>query len=133
MLYIDFTDGKELNGTLKEPKLKRVKPTKYVYHLTPEENVEYILMDGLKTEFSDSDSWGSELIYPDAIFASLETDKFGMKSGDDVMLKIDTDMISNKWWVDLNFYLPNLNILTRDFIMTFDDIPPEAISLKDVK
>jgi len=132
ILRTNYQEGdREFNGTIKEPKLKRVKPSKYVYHLTPEENVEYILENGLTTEMSDPDKWGEELFYPKSIFASLEGDKFGVISGDDVLLKIDTENLPNKWWVDLNFYSPSDNKLLRDFIMTYNDIPGEYISLAE--
>lgn len=131
MFYTNYNGGREFSGIIKEPKLKRVKPTKYIYHLTPEENVEYILENGLTTEMSDSDNWGDELFYPNSIFASMEGDKFGVKSGDDVMLRIDTTSLKNKWWVDLNFYSPIVNTLFRDFIMTFEDIPGEYISIAE--
>lgn len=133
MVY-DYGEHGFVNGILKEAKLKRIKPSHYVYHVTDSENLDSILKDGLKINKSDSESWSIELFYPNAIFASMEGEEvFQHYDGDDnrVVLKIDTSKIENKWWVDLNFYDTSNNILFRDFIMTFNNIPSYAIEEYD--
>ena len=128
MFNSEYDGGREFSGTIKEIKLKRVKPTKFIYHTTEEHNVDDILENGLNIGLSEQDKWGLELTYPNAIFASLEGGEFQFTS-DKAMLVIDTTDLPNKWWVDLNFYSPEGNISFRDFIMTFENIPPRYISL----
>jgi hypothetical protein len=110
----------------KEVKIKRIKPNRYVYHQTDSSNIEHIIVNGLTTK--DSSNWISSdytLKYPNAIFASnSETDLFYKDEDDDIStIRIDTFMIPNKWWLDLNLYT------RKNYIMTFDDIPASAITI----
>ena len=116
----------------KEVKIKRVKPFKYVYHQTDNDNVDSILKNGLYLK--DSENWDNadaSLKYPPCVFASnvdsFDIKKMFYKDYESAILKIDTTMIPNKWWKDLNMggYKSKLN----NYIMTFEPIPPSAISL----
>ncbi len=101
----------------------RVKPSKYVYHYSNIENRDNILKNGLKImSHKGSKDWSNEisLEYPDAIFAvNSNTDIW--KKGD--KWQIDTTKIKNTWWQDLNFKK------RPDLVMTFSDIPKDAIKL----
>lgn len=79
--------------------------------------------NGLKVKsHSNSNDWNNEIYleYPDALFA-INSDKDVWKKGD--RWQIDTSKIKNIWWEDLNFHKRD------EFIMTFSDIPKEAIKL----
>jgi len=106
---------------------RRVKPEKYVYHYTLDENVvKDILKNGLipkKHEQSKFWSKSASLEYPAAIFA-VNGDEVVWNAGH--ILKIDTEGLSNKWWEDLNFAVG-----ASPAIMTFDPIPPDHIELLD--
>lgn len=132
MFYTSYDKkmGKNFSGTIKEPRMKRVKPSEFVYHNTNSKYANKILKDGLKIDNSKPNRWSGELYYPNAIFASMEDEEFTTLKGNIVTLKIDTKHLPNKWWVDLNFYSPDYNISFRNFIMTFEDIPPEYISIE---
>jgi hypothetical protein len=129
-IYYDVGKHGYVSGQLKTPKLKRFSPKKYVYHVTDIKNVNSILEKGLTTDNSDWTRWSVDLAYPNAVFASADLKDLFMYDeydDDNVILQIDTSSLSNKWWVDLNFYDPNLNTHYRPFIMTFEDIPAHAI------
>lgn len=106
----------------------RVKPNKYVYHFSPSENRESILENGLIPKSSeDSVRWSKEieLGYPPLIFAVNDDDESGWYYVSKVdVWRIDTQMIDNIWWQDLNN-----KYLRNDLIMTDKPIPKEAIKL----
>jgi hypothetical protein len=120
----DYNTAIRYNLYFKEAKIKRIKPLKYVYHQTKKENIDDILSNGLIP--FDSRNWDNEdksLKYPPSIFAintEILLSPF-YKEGDYITVKIDTTKIKNKWWKDLN--IPN-----GKFIMTFEPMPPSAIS-----
>ena len=102
----------------------RVKPDKYVYHFSNKENRQDILKNGLLPKsHKSSTNWKhvNDLAYPPAIFAiNHPTDNWR----DDMdKWKIDTSILPNKWWMDLNFYK------RKDVVMTFDSIPLNCIEL----
>lgn len=101
-----------------------IKPNRFVYHFSDKSRRESIQKNGILPTPHEGGNWkfDSKLKYPDAVFAvNSETDKWS--SGD--RWKIDTTKIKNKWWQDLNFRN------RKDLIMTFDAIPPDAISLDE--
>jgi hypothetical protein len=103
----------------------RIKPPRYLYHTTLEHNVNNILKNGLKTinHSKGRYKYQLDLYYPKSIFAMNVKEKF-MTDDNTVLLKIDTTKINNKWYKDLN-----LHDILPTAVMTFEDIPPEAISL----
>ena len=108
---------------MKDLILKRIVPNKYVYHFTPEENVKLILKKGLLPGWGQNWAESGEAFHtehPPAVFA-IDDDQQGWYG--DVKLRIDTTMIDNKWYQDLNF--PH----DEKVIMTFNEIPTEAISI----
>lgn len=110
----------------KELYIKRVKPTRYVYHSTLKSNRDSILENGLKTKENINYSDSYTLDHPPAVFATLEGEDlwvpFISNNGGDIW-KIDTSKINNKWFQDLN--IPN----QKGVIMTYEDIPSIAIEL----
>jgi len=102
----------------------RIKPNKYVYHYSDENLREMLKKYGITTQkHSDSLDWNNnmKLSYPNAIFAvNSENDEKIWKKGD--KWQIDTSK-TGAWWEDLNFKN------RKDLIMTFENIPPEAIKL----
>jgi hypothetical protein len=105
----------------KELYIKRVKPTRYVYHSTLKSNRDSILENGLEAKENINYSDSYILDHPPAVFATLEGEDLWRSGGD--IWKIDTTKINNKWFQDLN--IPNF----KGVIMTYDDIPPNAIEL----
>lgn len=102
---------------------ERVKPRRYVYHTTHYLNRDSILEKGLIPKpHSESEKWKkvSDLEYPPAIFAVNGTNTW--EDGD--IWQIDTSLIKNMWYEDLN-------IASKNKIMTFEPIPKEAIKLID--
>ena len=114
-------------------KIRRVKPLKFVYHQTSDTNINDILKNGLIPK--DSSNWTDKdksLEYPPAIFCTninLENTEdlfYGGESPDKkITLKIDTSKIKNVWFNDLHF-------MSDKHIMTFEPIPPDAISILDI-
>jgi len=113
-----------LSFIIKNSKTIRIKPKRYIYHYT-KANKDDIMKKGLipsNHRKSPDYVWEWELEYEDAIFAMNTSDKKwdGMTKLD--CWKIDTLHLKNKWWVDLN-------IDKKDYIMTFEPIPPEFLTL----
>ncbi|MEL6646074.1 MAG: hypothetical protein AAFQ79_19235, partial [Pseudomonadota bacterium] len=96
-----------VRGRVKEAKIKRIKPTKWVYHTTDLKNKDTVLKEGLKIKKSKPERWlisGSFLEYPNSIFASLSIDElFNYEKSTKDIWVINTESLSNKWWYDLNF------------------------------
>jgi len=105
----------------------RVKPKGVIYHYSSPEHRESILKNGLlPKESKDSKRWSADadLEYPPVIFAVNDSDTFWYHQSNVDVWAIDTTKIPNKWWRDIN------NRYGRtDLIMTFDPIPPHAITL----
>lgn len=127
LLTCDLYNGLGLNIVAKNIYTFRVKPNRYVYHSTKKENIESILKNGLYPK--DSSNWEQEdphLEYPPAIFVS-NIKHLAFHSGDNyIILKINTSLLKNKWFHDLNMFFGDKAIR---YIMTFEAIPPEAITL----
>lgn len=126
-------EGGFLTLMIKEFKLKRVKPKKFIYHITKGFNLNSIIEKGLKVSDPINHSELSELYYEKAIFATnTEIDniynykevvlKVFLLSSHYIIIKIDTEKLNNKWYEDLNFY----NEKTSN-IMTFENITVSAI------
>jgi hypothetical protein len=108
----------------------RIKPPKYVYHITYKKNVDNILKEGLKVKSLDEGHWKGDmdLYYPPAIFATIEKDDWYRKIGDPAIIQINTENLKNKWQKDINLHNVNDRISA---IMTFENIPPEHLSYID--
>ena len=129
--YINWGDDIKFIIHYKTLKIKRVNPLPFVYHRTHKENLDSILKNGLIPK--DSSKWMEEnkfLEYPPAIFANNinikeypKFDLFKSYDNDYITLKINTTIIKNKWFYDLNI------TGSKNYIMTFDPIPPNAIEV----
>lgn len=109
---------------VKEEKVERIKPPKYVYHTSPPEKKESILENGLIPSTGD---WGTDLRYKPAIFATTDIKELFSPYGKDVW-EIDTTNLKNIWYLDLNLN-KYANKSYNKFIMTYEPIPAEAIKL----
>jgi hypothetical protein len=102
----------------------RIKTDRYVYHFSNKSNRQEILKDGIKARnHKQSTNWkgSNDLAYPPAVFAINHPSDNWRDDMD--KWRIDTSMIPNKWWMDLNFHK------REDVVMTFDSIPLSAIEL----
>lgn len=112
---------------IKSDMLFRSKPTKFLYHVSPISNRENILKEGLKPS---TGQWDIYLAYNPAIFATKDINNLFTYRGKEFsdIWQIDTTNLSNNWWVDLN-----INKLVgadhNNYIMTYEPIPPENLSL----
>lgn len=105
---------------------KRVKTSRYVYHCSNFKNRESILQNGLiPKEHKESKEWASMvwLDYPPSVFATDGGLMNTWHTNVDIW-RIDTKGLTNKWWYDLNLFAEGKN-----YIMTFESIPPENIQL----
>jgi hypothetical protein len=126
-------DNSDCYVFFKTLRTQRIKPNRYVYHQTDVSNLNDILANGIK--LSDSSNWDDpELAYPPAIFATDIMKDSNVKRNlfyadaddpDTVTLIIDTSIIKNKWYYDLNMYSGR----HTKYIMTFEPIPPNAINI----
>lgn len=116
--------------TIKSDKLQRIKPPKYVYHSTKQQNVNDILLNGLIPK--SGKHWNSELEYKPAVFATTNINHTWNYFGNSVLLQIDTENLDNKWYVDLNLNKYNHpKEKDNDFIMTYEPIPAKFIKIID--
>ena len=108
---------------LKNIKIERVKPDKYLYHSSKKEFRDSIIEHGLIPKYAGN--WTGELEYPPAVFAIngviSKGHGFWRQSVD--IWKIDTTDLPNQWWSDLNLGSD------KGHIMTFDPIPPKYLTL----
>jgi hypothetical protein len=106
--------------------LEEITPGRFVYHLSAPVYRDQIERIGLLPKRGEQ--WLTNTpIEGEAIFATdsdNEEDWYDSSYDDDVY-EIDTDKISNKWYVDPNFQVQDYS----KHIVTFDKIPPSAISL----
>ena len=114
---------------LKETKLIRVNPKKYIYHYSEEKSRDSILKNGLIPQKFDPIKWTDyELEYENDIFAINSSKNYkwednGKSEGKlNDCWQIDTTNLKNKWWEDLNMN-------SKNYIMTFEPIPPEFLKL----
>lgn len=112
--------------SIKQGKTMRVKPTRFVYHYSLEENRTAILTNGL--ELRTTDKWGASLAYEPAIFATQagKDSFYGINKGYD-QWAIDTTKIKNIWWSDLNFFYGHEK--EPSHVMTYESIPTTALTL----
>lgn len=117
-------DKKDFHIHIKDLHTMRVKPPRYIYHFSDKKNRESILKNGLlPKESKDSERWKEiSLSYPPAVFATLDRDVMWYHDE----WKIDTENLDNKWWKDINFFIPNSE---TNAIMTFGNIPIECLTL----
>ena len=94
MLYTNYDGGVEFGGIIKEPKLKRVKPTKYIYHLTPEENVEYILENGIQ--------WGGSSLTKENIIKYIDPNTIRQILQQDMMNSLEPYEYQLEEWLNIN-------------------------------
>jgi hypothetical protein len=112
---------------IKEEKIERVKPPRFVYHTSSNQNRESIILNGLIPQEGD---WRTELRYKPAIFVSTDKQKLFIPYDKDVW-EIDTSKLKNIWYLDLNLNkYANKNF--NNFIMTYEPIPKEAIELYEI-
>jgi hypothetical protein len=120
----------EFNIIVKDLYTTRIKPPRYIYHVSPSYNRNEILKHGLKTTSWEDGSWLLEidLYYPKAVFAIPDFSYWvnNVKDKDPDIWEIDTKNLDNKWQEDLNFYKKNNDIKA---FMTFKDIPKDNIRL----
>ena len=130
---IDILDNFEFEPTgkfyynyifyVKDKFTTKITPNRFVYHYSKKENRENILKNGLIPKSSkESSDWNKdlELSYPNAIFA-INDDENVWRPTD--KWKIDTTNLNIVWYSDLNF------TNRKEFIMTFEPIPPEYLEL----
>lgn len=110
---------------IKNSKVQRIKPPKYIYHVASFEKRNFILENGLIPK--ENTDWTFNLSYEPAVFASINKDNLFLPQDKDIWI-IDTENLPNKWYIDLN-----LNKITgyhhNDFIMTYEPIPIENLKL----
>ena len=108
----------------------RVKPNRFIYHASKEENRKSIRKNGLVLKSSsESRLWNSaKLSYPPAVFATNSNKGDTWHAGADVW-QIDTEGLPNKWWYDLNFFYGKQSDSDKKFIMTFESIPADHVKL----
>lgn len=109
---------------IKDIYVKRIKPSRYVYHSTNKSNRESIFSKGLLTSKNLNYKDSTSLEHPPAVFATNHSPLWKLQGSD--IWKIDTSKISNKWWMDMNMDSAHQG---EKCIMTFDSIPKDAIEL----
>lgn len=113
---------------IKKDRGNRIIPPKYVYHTTSPKNRQKFLKNGIEPRAFEDGNWtleGTGLGYGPSIFVSFEEGKWSGPFRDADTWKIDTTVIPNKWYEDLN----TVHLSDKAEAMTFDPIPPEAIEL----
>lgn len=137
----------------------KIKPRRYVYHLTYSENREFILRKGLKANssaglyrnavFAHNTNQLTDYWYPyvmdqyDIMFGMVKQEVKLMNFGswleqDFVTMKydiwrIDTHALNRNWFVDNVAVTDFLNgIKYPYYVMTYGDIPPSALMLVDL-
>jgi hypothetical protein len=96
-----------------------------VFHKSNPKFRDKISVEGLKAKFGQQRYGEYIKDKTPAIFASLKINKLYDSTYDDDVWKIDTTKITNKWYADKNFEWMAKN----PFVVTYENIPPEAISL----
>ena len=119
---LSYEDYNTLYFFIKDLYVDRVKPPKYVYHVSDPEHRDSILRYGLLPR--PGNKWHQSLNYPPAIFVSKNIDSLFFDDDMADIWKIDTENLKNKWWKDLNLTSKNKN-----HIMTYEAIPVDNISL----
>lgn len=112
---------------------KRVKPRQFVYHSTTAKNRADILEKGLICSDS-SKNWGTGQIYYDPAIFVVNNKKDYMlyyHTFDYDIWQIDTTKCNNKWYIDFNLH--NEHDILQTYLMTYEDIPKDAIRLIDKK
>lgn len=108
---------------LKNIKIERIKPDKYLYHSSEKKFRDSIMKHGLIPKYAGN--WTGYLEYPPAVFAINGVDSKGnnyWRESLDIW-EIDTTNLPNQWWSDLNLGSD------KGHIMTFDSIPPKYLTL----
>lgn len=135
--FFDFEPGRLLLSVtikLKDIFVKRIIPTRYVYHASDIKNRKQIKKQGLKASYNKN--WKSEDLevgHPKAVFAtnSKIKDWFQtalMNTNEVDIWQIDTSKIPNhKWYQDMNL------TQREGIIMTLEDIPRKAIKISTWK
>ena len=109
---------------IKDTHFKRVKPPRYLYHMTSHKNYRSIIENGLEPRENEVYSDTPMYDHPPAIYASSEKDFFGNINDDE--WRIDTSMIDNKWWQDYNLYDEEQQ---KKSFLTYEPIPVKALKL----
>ena len=125
-LGLDFEVDKDNPGYehyhvyVKDTHFYRIKPPRYLYHMTRHKNYRSIVENGLEIRENEIYSDTPQFNHPKAIYASSERDFFGYTNDDE--WRIDTSKIDNKWWRDYNIY--DEEIQNKSFL-TYEPIPFE--------
>jgi len=151
-IHLSYKYHFHIKIVLKDIYIRRIKPTKYLYHVSKSENRKNILKDGLMLSDNKNFVELDDLNRPDAIFATTEdigstiskmrgfgdidiSIHYTTKIDDNLRVwydynplfydiwQINTSKIKNKWFQDLN--IPKIN----GIILTYDHISPNAIKL----
>jgi hypothetical protein len=109
--------------------LIKVRPKTFVYHLTKYENRESILEHGLLPMKSKTDWHGVKNDYPPCIFVNntgthSKWFNWDIDKNRDVW-EIYTGGLNNIWYIDFN-----LSEYGKDYLVTFEPIPVECLTLK---
>ena len=114
----------EFSVIIKKNTLIQVTPERYVHHITYEGREKKILLEGLKTNKLDDSLVNLPAVY--LCNSSLRKDLFidYFLSYYCVLLRIDTTKCNNTFYLDCN----NECREEGRFIMTYENIPPEAIT-----
>jgi len=118
--YVCVAPYSKLVLIVKDAKGSRANVPRFVYHSTSKENIDNIKKDGIILKHHNMGNYKDiiDLIYPPSIFVVTDYNPFHKYNN--LMLKIDTSKINNKWWIDFNMD-------RLDCLMTYEPIPYEAI------
>ncbi len=114
------------------PAGKKHKPSKFVYHKSPPQVRDSVFKSGLLSSVGDcyktySENFSKEECVP-AIFAtdSENKDEWFESTWDDDVWRINTKIANVTWFKDNHFDYKDYK---NNYIVTFEDIKPEALKL----
>lgn len=120
----------EFDVKIKHIKLKSIKPNRYIYHITNQTYVDNILTDGLKPNKLDGNLSNHQAIYFTNSSLRRDLKIFLFLGYYCTLLRIDTKKCNNTFYNDINDtggYSDNNS--KNKSIMTYENIPPEAIEI----
>ena len=125
------TKWKDFLNENKNTHLVEVVPNRYVYHTSNPIFRDKIFKEGLIPK-EKSESWLSDTkIDGKVIFAvNSDNEKEWWDSGyNDDIYRIDTSKLNNKWFLDPNFQEGIYKVENNTAVVTFENIPIDAIKL----
>ena len=115
--------GYSIDIMIKDLFNERVKPPKYIFHVSDKSNRKYILKFGLIPK-SNVNEYGYYYGYDKPfIFATMKNNNLFMNNDNLDVWVIDTTKINNKWFEDFNYRGKKNHIITQD------PIPPTALKI----